>query len=308
MDKNISLIKKYWLYSKERFPILPVLLYSGAVFYAACFFVSFFGQPSFSFIQTLPGWATLFLVTLHLRLLDEHKDYEKDLKAHPDRLLSKGIISLKELRILFWIVLGIEILINAFWGISRIAFWGALFLWSLLMFKEFFIGKFLEKRIGLYLFSHQILVIFLGFYALSFFMDFNLFNPKIFPFSLLYLFGIMCFTMTYEIARKTWSHDREHEFADSYTKSWGIPGTFIITQIIALAAGGIFYYFLIAAGVSLVSLFIIGGSYFLFLLTEILFVIKPTLKNSKTLEISSMLFVLASLISSAVTFYNHSSF
>src|SRR5690606_3218576 len=42
--------------------------------------------------------AAYFLTVLLLRVLDEHKDFERDRQAYPGRLLSRGVVTLPELR------------------------------------------------------------------------------------------------------------------------------------------------------------------------------------------------------------------
>ena len=56
-------------------------------------------------------------------------------------------------------------------------------------------------------------------------------------FSLMTMFaGSMCLTVTFEMARKIWSHDRENEHADSYSREWGINKALGIVIIIAIWA------------------------------------------------------------------------
>ena len=44
--------------------------------------------------QGWAGAAIVWLVFLHLRIFDEHKDAAQDRQAYPDRLLSRGVVTL----------------------------------------------------------------------------------------------------------------------------------------------------------------------------------------------------------------------
>ncbi|MBF0395939.1 MAG: hypothetical protein HQK78_04155 [Desulfobacterales bacterium] len=299
----MSLIKKYYDYSKERFPILPALIYSGSLYYLSYFFSSSFlkSKPSQIFYSMM-GWIVIFLAILHLRIFDEHKDYKKDRIAHPDRMLSKGIITLQDLRKLLFVVLMFEAGISIYLGIEVFFIWILILLWSILMFFEFFAAEFLNKRIGLYLISHQIIVPLICLFG--FLQRIKL--SEIFNANLIYVFiffiGVMCNTITYEIARKTWSKDREHEHADSYTKFWGTVPAVVINQIISGLTTVSFLYIYIKNNLSLIYSIILIGTWLLFLIVEIMFLMDPVKKKSKLVEIGGALFTIIVSINSAVGF------
>src|SRR3989344_4714132 len=93
-NATISFIGRFYRYQKERFPVLPLLLgiipatlSSGAV------------------VSSSPGVAAIFgavagslAYLLHVRIVDELRDFEHDVLYHPTRPLQSGNISRKELR------------------------------------------------------------------------------------------------------------------------------------------------------------------------------------------------------------------
>ncbi|MBF0117795.1 MAG: hypothetical protein HQK79_03110 [Desulfobacterales bacterium] len=299
----MSLIKKYYDYSKERFPIVPALLYSGSLYYLSYFFPSLLpsSEPPQIFSSIL-GWIVLFFTILHLRIFDEHKDYKKDKIAHPDRMLSRGIITLQDLRKLLFVVLFLEALISIYLGIELFFIWLLILLWSILMFFEFFAPEFLNRRIVLYLISHQIIVPIICLFG--FLQRIKLL--EIFNANLIYIFiffiGVMCNTITYEIARKTWSKDREHEHADSYTKFWGTFPAVVINQIISGLTTTSFLYIYIKNNLSLTYSIVLIGIWLVFLIVEIMFLMDPVKKKSKMVEIAGALFTIVVFINSAVGF------
>lgn len=293
--KNENFFKRILLYTNERFPVVAILLF------VTCFSLSSFylGQLSYfdkiNYIFNFPmliGLLTLFLIFFHIRLFDEFKDYQDDCAAYPERLLSRGIVTLNDLRKLLIGVILIQIVLNLISSREQFFWWCAVFGYSFLMFKEFFISKTLKKSITLYLLSHQAILPIMISYAMCSSLQtgnpFFLFNIKIW---LSFLF-VALLSFSYEISRKTWSKEREHKHADSYTKAWGIPQTATILTC------SYFLIFIICA-----IFYVIFGmspwnnvtSFLLFLISSLLlfkFVKNPTTANSKLVELGGIICLL----------------
>ena len=87
----------------ERFPplgygLLIVSYYSSNQFLARV--LTDPGEPMRYTVHSLMGAVTVLCFFFHLRVFDEHKDFEDDSRHHPERVLQRGIITLRELRIL----------------------------------------------------------------------------------------------------------------------------------------------------------------------------------------------------------------
>jgi len=301
----MSLFKKYYLYTKERFPIPPTFAYAAALYYLSYFFTNIIQNRSpFNLAESIIGCLVFYMALFEIRLLDEHKDYAKDVVAHPERMLSRGEITLADLRKLLYVMVALQTAMAIYLGPAPFAVWLAIQVFALFMFKEFFVPEFLNRHMGLYLLSHQVSVPLALLFGISQRADLcYLWTVQPLPFAL-FLFGTMMATINYEIARKTWSPDREHEQADSYTKVWGIGGAVIVNQIVALLAGASFLYFYITMPRSIVYTLIVCAAYLLFLATEIAFMAKRDSKTSKVIEMTGALYSLAMLITSAVFFFN----
>ncbi len=303
MEQKLSAFQKYIKWSNERFPLAGVILYSGSLFYVSYFFGRIFnGSSSPSILESSPGFAVIFLVLLHIRIFDEHKDYDKDLLAYPERVLSKGLITLKDLRILLYITVGLEIGFSLYLGMTQSVLWLIIMAWSLLMFVEFFVPEFLNRRMGLYLLTHQLIVPLVLIYGFSICYDLSAVNSGDSLSILLFLSGSMCATITYEIARKTWSSDRENENADSYTKVWGIGKSIIVNQLNAIISGVCFVLIYFSFNISIVYSVIVALLNLIFLVTGILFFKDPVNKKSKLVEAGGTLFVLGIFVNSIVAF------
>ena len=187
-----------WLqYFKERFP-LPTyfLLVSGIV-------SSGWGVSRAQF--QLRAWLTAFIGTLLffflLRLMDEVKDLKKDLVAHPERPLPRGLLSFKEA------MLGIYFGTGVMGGFSLVllfsrysaagAFFAGITLYLYLMFKEFFCDRWLNERPLIYASSHQAIMLPIVAFAAA------VYPGSVLSWKVAYL-GIMLLGafFTYEICRK----------------------------------------------------------------------------------------------------------
>jgi acyl-CoA synthetase (AMP-forming)/AMP-acid ligase II len=147
-------------YLDERFPVRDTLV--GALLFAT-------GLTS---AGVLPWWsagaglvaagAAVFLFFFHLRVFDEQKDLDRDRVLHPERVLSRGIVSLDELSSLGRIAIASGALLAVLSGASAALAWGVAFAYSWLMRREFFAPDALRRHIVLYGASHVCVVFLLA--------------------------------------------------------------------------------------------------------------------------------------------------
>lgn len=214
----------------ERFP--PMNFLSG-------FFL--FWLPLLLAIGTVPpaertfhaAWIPATLIpALHLfllRVFDEHKDFESDRVNNPNRALQRGVVQLSQIR-----ALGIaSALLQAVLFFSlrpsteTVICFVALWIWTLLMAREFFAAEWLKRHFFLYAFSHLLitpLILLLCSRMAG--------TPPSYDLSLIAL-GILS-GFIYEVARKT-KAPAEETGDQSYSKLWGRPFSCAI-----LAVTGIF--------------------------------------------------------------------
>lgn len=277
-------------YTKERFPLIPVmilvfLMTAGSARLNAGFFgINFhWGKPDF-WISSF----TIFLFMLQLRMSDEIKDYDKDKIAYPERLLSQGIVNLGHIRVVLYAVVIIQFLLNMYLGVAHLIMLVLLQLYGYLMAKEFFMKEFLEPRIGLYLLTHQIILLPIMVYSAmcfvpleAFFLDVRIFLP------LLYL----CLPYTvYELSRKTWSPDRENVHADSYTRFWGISKTILVEMILVVCIAALMHQ--LSFMLPLLHRMLAAVLFFIYFGVLFAFKKNPVRKKSKMVELGGSVLLL----------------
>ncbi|WP_258454495.1 UbiA family prenyltransferase [Pseudoleptotrichia goodfellowii] len=254
-------IKNFKIYLDERFPARKnsffVLMFtlSAYVYTGFLYNMKILGMTGndpdripMPLHKVIPLFIIILMFFFQLRLTDEFKDYEEDLKYRPYRPVQRGIITLKTLRNI-GIVTVIMQIISAFLINPKILIYMS-FVWiyMFLMAKEFFIKEWLTKRIVIYALSHVVIMIFInlviikaaGFIMTSHEMtDLSVFEiyRGIIPFLMLgYLNG-----MVLEIGRKTRKSDEEEHGVETYSKLWGrkkvvyiLCGLYILDYILVM--------------------------------------------------------------------------
>ena len=212
-------------YLAERFPLLGhglliVAYYSSNQFLARALTTP--GRPMHFDVTSLLGAVTLFCFFFHLRVFDEHKDYEEDVIHHPERVLQRGVITLRDLKILGGIAIAIEIALSAVRGVPALTAWGIAFAFSLLMLKEFFARDWLKRHFLVYATTHMLLMPFLSLMVFSFATGrWPWEAPKWY---LVYAWVGFFVTFNWEVSRKIRAPEDEREGVETYTRIFGTYG------------------------------------------------------------------------------------
>ncbi len=220
-------------YLAERFPVLGhglliAAYYSSNQFLARALTTP--GRPMHYDLTSLLGAVTLFCFFFHLRVFDEHKDYAEDAIHHPDRVLQRGVITLRDLKVLGGIAISIEIVLAPVRGAPALVAWGIAFGFSLLMLKEFFIRDWLKRHFLLYATTHMLLMPLLSLMVFSF-------ATGRWPWEapgwyLVYSWVGFFVTFNWEVSRKIRAPEDEREGVETYTRIFGTYGAAYIVLAI----------------------------------------------------------------------------
>ena len=153
--------RRFKAYLDERFPLwnhglLIVSYYSSNQFLA--YTLTQPGQPMHYSMRSVLGAITILCLFFHLRVFDEHKDYANDCQYFPQRVLQRGLISLRDLKILGGIAIGLEWLFGAYLGWATLTSILAAQAFSVLMLKEFFCRDWLRRHFLTYAMSHMLIM------------------------------------------------------------------------------------------------------------------------------------------------------
>ncbi|PVZ72457.1 UbiA family prenyltransferase [Pelagibaculum spongiae] len=246
LSMNASIFSRLMAWSKERFPFVNMLLTASLYLLAAPLArQASHGDPSLQWFDILGLFSAIALFLL-LRILDEHKDYALDIVNHPQRVLQRGLITLRHLKILGAICILVMLAGNLFvdWQTMQIATstsssigifpiavslsWLAMMLWLVLMTVEFFCPQWLNRHLVIYALSHMLIMPLIAVWMATMATGTLQFTTPVLLLACLFFFSGLCF----EITRKTRGPEEDRPEVESYSLIFGAKGSALI--VIAL--------------------------------------------------------------------------
>ena len=219
---NIQNIRDpWWIFIQERFPLLRHLILIACLFGANTFVTLNATHSTFSFKTTLCFIIILFTF-FRLRLFDEIKDYKNDKIVHPNRPLARNLIKISEAKKVAFFLIIIELVLSMIIGLP--AFIGMCFviIYSLLMYKEFFIGSWLRSKLASYAISHTLVSSLISLFIFSAITEKYIWDAS--KSFLFFAFANWMIFNVFEFGRKTFSKDEERDAIASYSKNFGSWG------------------------------------------------------------------------------------
>lgn len=235
------------------------------------------------------GIFTTVSLFLLVRIFDEFKDHEDDVRYRAHLPVPRGLVSLPELRNVAIIVIILQIALQAWLFPKMLPLYLTAFGYLCLMGKEFFIPEWLKARQFWYVTSHMLIIPLIDIYASG--LDWRLENVAP-PFGLAYFFIVSFLNgIVLEVGRKI--RMPENEEFNTYSTMMGAPkatrlwlGILVATLIAAMAATHAAGYGWAGFGVLLVIFSVCASP-------GVLFLKKPSAKLAKMMEYSSALWTIA---------------
>lgn len=283
---------------RERFPLLHHVPMACAFFTGnALLALRFTGTP-LSVGRFVGGAVVTLLVFFRLRLFDEIKDYETDRELHADRPLARGLIPVREARWMTIAVAAAEAALVSYAGTAALLAWSIVLAYSLLMFREFFVGSWMRPKMELYAVTHTLVASGIGLLGMSLATHAPL---STLPQELWIFLPANWFTFNvFEFARKTWGRDEEKPGIDSYSKRLTPLGAVLLS--LSQVAGALSF-----AGAALRAipfpdslLLLVVLFSLLFLLSSFIFVLRPSSGPARLFRTSMTLFLLVFYVSLSV--------
>lgn len=230
-DASAPYLKRFYIYQKERFPVLmngiavSVFTFSAISFSRICR-----GAEGFVPWSTyLIGCFATFTLFLLVRIFDEFKDREDDAKYRTYLPVPRGLVTLQELRRIGWVVGMLQITSIALFQLPMLPLYILVIGYLCLMGFEFFIPRFLKKRQLLYITSHMIIIPLLDVYSSG--LDWKLAGVSP-PFALIFFFAVSFMNgLVVEFGRKLKAPADEEIGVVSYTGLWGTKKAIIVWMI-----------------------------------------------------------------------------
>lgn len=272
-------------YLAERFPLPSHVSMVVIYFLANQFLAQVLGNPrqplrieGFSLL----GMVFLFCTFFHLRVFDEHKDYADDCAHYPNRILTRGLITLNHLKVLGSAAIAIELIVAAFSGRYTLVAVAATVIFSWIMLHEFFVRTWLRAHFIVYAISHMLIMPLMAATIFSFTMQRPFWEaPRLFW---AYAAADFFAFSNWEISRKIRLPEDEIEGVSSYSKELGMFAACYVVMGLRILNTGLAW--VIGFYLKLGTLYYVG-LIFLFLITLfglLHFRFNPTRQTAKNLE------------------------
>lgn len=296
-------IYRLHLWLKERFP--PINFISGFILYLLAKTIIGLSENTLALSYGVKDIYGILIPAMHLfllRVFDEHKDFETDKEFYPERVIQRGIFKLTEVAQLGYLAFIIQIYSFYKMQPSPLANYTYLFvwIWTVLMTKEFFAKNWLKSKLLLYGISHLLITPFLFFLLLTLCSPEFSFSPS----SVLALTLSLLTGWLYEVTRKTKAPNEETGDL-TYSGLWGIKlATLVISCSSILTAVVTIFFFRSLKLTHPMYIFIQLGLIILGLLQHYKFIHEPNAKNRKKNEgVSALLSVYAFLTPLVSSFF-----
>jgi len=216
---------RWWIYQRERFPLLAhAPLVAAFSFSALCFSSLLRDDVSMpGLLPSMVAFLTALLLFLQLRIADEFKDYDEDCRYRAYRPVPRGLVSLRELG---WVAVAsmlVQLVLALLLAPSLVLLLVLVWLYLALMSKEFFVHDWLKARPLTYMWSHMLIMPLIDLYATA--CDWWMVGEGLgegLP-SGLYWFLLVSFFngVVIEVGRKIRAPQDEEEGVETYTVLWG---------------------------------------------------------------------------------------
>ena len=214
------MLKRIYIYYKERFPFFLRILV-GLIVFGEIYFIVLLNRGVTNFnigIQEIIGSYTVYAFLLWLRVADDLKDYETDKRLFPDRPLPSGRVKIKDVVISCAIVEAIAIILNIIF-MPNIIFFIILYIYGYLMSKWFFQREKIQPSLPLALITHNPVQLFVNLYIISFtVIKYNLDFVNLT--TIMTLFTLYFPALIWEVSRKIRAPKDENDYT-TYSKIFG---------------------------------------------------------------------------------------
>ena len=231
--KILTSLGRFYAYQKERFPIgllglslLPAVLSSGVIVSA---------DPTR--IQVALALTASLAYLLHIRVIDERRDFEHDNVHHTDRPVQVGAITQGELRYVDALAVSLLVVIAVTAGLSACIAATAMLVYSYIAGKEFFVGERVRRYFFVYNGANLIQMLLMQVFVYTVFS-----NPISVNFLLFLHFAFTTVgTVIFEFVRKLKIPGDDGTGKDTYTWYLGFNKAIVAYVLLVLLDATLFF-------------------------------------------------------------------
>ena len=239
---------RLWTYQAERFSLTRqgplIVLYALS---CVCFGALTRGSPQVPPPESVPiAVIVVFCFFFQLRVADEHRDYDEDLRLRPELPVPRGTITLPELDVFVAGTMAIQLVLSAALHPPLIALLFPPWLWTFLVRNDFFARGFLERHPVASLTIHLAFFPLVTLYAVA--ADQLTVSGALSPGLAAFLFLSALSAAAIEFARKCRAPEDERPGVITYSNLWGSARAGMITAFALATALVIALFAFLATG------------------------------------------------------------
>jgi len=225
-EASLSTPRRWGRFVRERFPpqlhlpVIALIVAANALLGARLLDVPV--AP----LRLVVSFAVAVLFFFRLRCFDEIKDYRVDLELNPTRPLARGLLTVRATQRMVIGLTVVELALAALFGFAALGLHTLAVAYSYLMYREFFIGRWLRPHLTTYAVTHTFVSVLVALSVVTLVTGVPAggFPRALFGFALVNwaLFNV------FEFARKTFADAEETPGADSYSRRFGPRGAVVL--------------------------------------------------------------------------------
>lgn len=234
--------KAWWQFTKERFEpwshmtMIFVFLLAHLLVVNSVKMITIFSLQNFILLVGVTAFY------FKLRLYDEVKDFDLDVIINKSRPLPRGLLNHRDMYRGMITCILIELASFSLMGLQSFITLSIAILYSLLMYKEFFIAEKIRPHLTTYALTHTIVTTFLSFAIFSFLTQLSFIDVIKNPYFVSFALANWLLFNLFEFGRKTFATEEERPNVDTYSSLFGKLGaaSLVASQAIiahALALG-----------------------------------------------------------------------
>lgn len=227
------MISRLGIYFKEMYPLVP-RFFLAIIYFFEIYFVLLLNEGKYNFSvgwQELIGVWTIFVFLMALRIADDFKDYEHDLRLFAHRALPSGRVKKQDLTIALAVVVTITLGLNVFF-MNNVGWFLFLFIYGTLMSLWFFSKSKIQKSLPLALVTHNPVMMVMNIYIITFVCyKYNL--PLLSLHTVLLAFTMYFPSLIWEVSRKIRAPKDETEYV-TYSRLFTYQKATRFVQVLTL--------------------------------------------------------------------------
>lgn len=291
-ENSLAFVQRLLIYQKERFPfILNGIAISIFTLSAICYSLICRNQSEFIQIHDLIiGVVTNFVFFFFIRIFDEFKDHKEDIQFRKYLPVPRGLISLKELKLIGWTIGLVQLGLILIFQIEMLPLYLLIFGYLLLMRVEFFIPKWLKEHQIAYISSHMVIIPLIDLYASG--LDWKLSGDTM-HWGLVWFFILSLLNgFVLEFGRKIKTPKAEEIGVVSYSGLYGTKGASTVWLTTLFVTFGVCVGAVIYAKTGITEIIVLSTALIICSIPGILFFVNPTNKKAKFIEYSSVIWTI----------------